>query len=68
MRLSSMPLQQSICVLLVSSLAKKYQKANKTAEIQLDISGETRQVFSGIKSAYKPEGARRQAGSNGDKP
>ena len=29
-------------------------KANKLL-FQLDIGGETRQVFSGIKSAYKPE-------------
>ncbi|MCL9782624.1 methionine--tRNA ligase [Vibrio sp. S4M6] len=30
-------------------------KANKLLKFQLDIGGETRQVFSGIKSAYKPE-------------
>lgn len=30
-------------------------KANKLLKFQLDIGGETRQVFSGIKSAYTPE-------------
>lgn len=30
-------------------------KANKLLKLTLDIGGETRQVFSGIKSAYKPE-------------
>ncbi|WP_073584505.1 methionine--tRNA ligase [Vibrio quintilis] len=30
-------------------------KANKLLKLELDIGGETRQVFSGIKSAYKPE-------------
>ena len=30
-------------------------KANKLLKLQLDIGGETRQVFAGIKSAYKPE-------------
>lgn len=30
-------------------------KADKLLKFQLDIGGETRQVFSGIKSAYKPE-------------
>ncbi|WP_100754068.1 methionine--tRNA ligase [Vibrio salilacus] len=30
-------------------------KANKLLKFQLDIGGEIRQVFSGIKSAYKPE-------------
>ncbi len=30
-------------------------KADKLLKMQLDIGGETRQVFSGIKSAYKPE-------------
>ncbi|WP_342607316.1 methionine--tRNA ligase [Vibrio tritonius] len=30
-------------------------KANKLLKFQLDIGGETRQVFSGIKAAYKPE-------------
>ncbi|WP_087021238.1 methionine--tRNA ligase [Thaumasiovibrio subtropicus] len=30
-------------------------KANKLLKFQLDIGGETRQVFSGIKSAYNPE-------------
>ncbi|MFD2177362.1 methionine--tRNA ligase [Veronia pacifica] len=30
-------------------------KANKLLKFQLDIGGETRQVFSGIKSAYQPE-------------
>lgn len=30
-------------------------KANKLLKFQLDIGGEVRQVFSGIKSAYKPE-------------
>ncbi|WP_261815620.1 methionine--tRNA ligase [Vibrio gallicus] len=30
-------------------------KANKLLKLQLDIGGEIRQVFAGIKSAYKPE-------------
>ncbi len=30
-------------------------KANKLLKLELDIGGETRQVFAGIKSAYKPE-------------
>jgi methionyl-tRNA synthetase len=30
-------------------------KANKLLKLQLDIGGETRQVFAGIKSAYNPE-------------
>ncbi|GAM73353.1 methionyl-tRNA synthetase [Vibrio ishigakensis] len=30
-------------------------KANKLLKLQLDIGGEVRQVFAGIKSAYKPE-------------
>ncbi|WP_086982935.1 methionine--tRNA ligase [Vibrio aphrogenes] len=30
-------------------------KANKLLKFQLDIGGETRQVFSGIKAAYQPE-------------
>ncbi|WP_036800481.1 methionine--tRNA ligase [Photobacterium marinum] len=30
-------------------------KANKLLKLQLDLGGETRQVFAGIKSAYKPE-------------
>ena len=30
-------------------------KADKLLKFQLDIGGETRQVFSGIKSAYSPE-------------
>jgi methionyl-tRNA synthetase len=30
-------------------------KANKLLKLELDIGGETRQVFAGIKSAYEPE-------------
>ena len=30
-------------------------KANKLLKLKLDIGGEVRQVFAGIKSAYKPE-------------
>ena len=30
-------------------------KANKLLRLVLDLGGETRQVFAGIKSAYKPE-------------
>ncbi len=30
-------------------------KANKLLKLELDIGGETRQVFAGIKSAYKPQ-------------
>ena len=35
--------------------AEHVEKANKLLKLTLDIGGETRTVFSGIKSAYKPE-------------
>ncbi|MEO9655085.1 methionine--tRNA ligase [Marinomonas sp.] len=35
--------------------AEHVEKANKLLKLTLDIDGETRTVFSGIKSAYKPE-------------
>ncbi len=35
--------------------AEHVEKANKLLKLTLDIGGETRVVFSGIKSAYKPE-------------
>ena len=35
--------------------AEHVEKANKLLKLTLDLGGETRTVFSGIKSAYKPE-------------
>ncbi len=35
--------------------AEHVEKADKLLKLQLDIGGETRQVFAGIKSAYQPE-------------
>jgi methionyl-tRNA synthetase len=35
--------------------AEHVEKANKLLRLELDIGGETRQVFAGIKSAYQPE-------------
>ncbi|CAG9001236.1 MAG: Methionine--tRNA ligase [Candidatus Celerinatantimonas neptuna] len=35
--------------------AEHVPKANKLLKLQLDLGGETRQVFAGIKSAYNPE-------------
>lgn len=35
--------------------AESVPKANKLLRLELDLGGETRQVFAGIKSAYKPE-------------
>jgi methionyl-tRNA synthetase len=35
--------------------AEHVEKANKLLRLELDLGGETRQVFAGIKSAYKPE-------------
>lgn len=35
--------------------AEHVEKADKLLRLQLDIGGETRQVFAGIKSAYQPE-------------
>ncbi|MFM2481244.1 methionine--tRNA ligase [Celerinatantimonas sp. YJH-8] len=35
--------------------AEHVPEANKLLKLQLDLGGETRQVFAGIKSAYKPE-------------
>lgn len=37
------------------SKAEHVEKANKLLKLTLDLGGETRTVFSGIKSAYKPE-------------
>ena len=42
-------MQKTLCTLKILMLVTKLLK------FQLDIGGETRQVFSGIKSAYKPE-------------
>jgi methionyl-tRNA synthetase len=35
--------------------AEHVEKADKLLRLELDLGGETRQVFAGIKSAYKPE-------------
>jgi methionyl-tRNA synthetase len=35
--------------------AEHVEKANKLLRLELDLGGETRQVFAGIKSAYQPE-------------
>ncbi len=35
--------------------AEHVPEANKLLKLQLDLGGETRQVFAGIKSAYAPE-------------
>ncbi len=35
--------------------AEHVEKADKLLKLQLDLGGETRQVFAGIKSAYQPE-------------
>lgn len=35
--------------------AEKVEKADKLVQLTLDLGGETRNVFAGIKSAYKPE-------------
>ncbi|MBE8167490.1 MAG: methionine--tRNA ligase [Shewanella sp.] len=35
--------------------AEHVEKANKLLKLQLDLGGETKQVFAGIKSAYTPE-------------
>ena len=35
--------------------AQHVEKANKLLQLTLDLGGETRNVFAGIKSAYKPE-------------
>ncbi|MGB0893566.1 MAG: methionine--tRNA ligase [Parashewanella sp.] len=35
--------------------AEHVEKANKLLKLQLDLGGETKQVFAGIKSAYQPE-------------
>ncbi|MCL1077353.1 methionine--tRNA ligase [Parashewanella spongiae] len=35
--------------------AEHVEKANKLLKLQLDLGGETKQVFAGIKSAYAPE-------------
>lgn len=36
-------------------VAEHVEKANKLLRLELDLGGETRQVFAGIKSAYQPE-------------
>ena len=38
-----------------SCLANLCLKPNKLLKLELDLGGETRQVFAGIKSAYSPE-------------
>ena len=35
--------------------AEHVEKADKLLRLELDLGGETRQVFAGIKSAYQPE-------------
>ncbi|WP_371378844.1 methionine--tRNA ligase [Thalassotalea aquiviva] len=35
--------------------AEHVEKANKLLQIEVDLGGETRQIFAGIKSAYQPE-------------
>ncbi|MGS0724216.1 methionine--tRNA ligase subunit beta, partial [Shewanella sp. 30m-9] len=37
------------------SKAEHIEKANKLLRLELDLGGETKQVFAGIKSAYAPE-------------
>lgn len=36
-------------------VAERVEKADKLLRLELDLDGETRQVFAGIKSAYEPE-------------
>ncbi len=36
-------------------VAEHVEKANKLLRIEVDLGGETRQIFAGIKSAYQPE-------------
>ncbi len=50
-----MILQKSICGSRKIIKAEHVEGADKLLQLTLDIGGETRMVFAGIKSAYQPE-------------
>ena len=58
----------SIFASRASPRPSRVEKSDKLLQLTLDLGNETRNVFAGIASAYKPEDLDRQAGRHGSQP